>query len=251
MKHTKDNGVIPNYTCNGFGVTKEVAKRTAELCGAVAVSHYGDDQCFNAVEQFVNAGMDQVNIHYMLAKETLNALQDLIDDIVNDPRLKGLNAVVLLQYKPHGRGIGKFHSISIDDYKKILNYAELRNVSLGFDSCSAPMYFKAVEDDVDYNNKTMYAEPCESGLFSFYMNVRGEYFPCSFAEGEGDWKEGIPYQESSRFMGVWYHPRIVEWREKLINSSKSCDCKSVSICRSCPLYTEVSNCKLIQLEVLE
>ncbi len=38
MEYSKEHGVIPNYTCHGLDVTKEIAKKTAELCGAVAVS---------------------------------------------------------------------------------------------------------------------------------------------------------------------------------------------------------------------
>jgi hypothetical protein len=38
MEYAREKGVIPNYTCHGFDVTPEIAKRSSELCGAVAVS---------------------------------------------------------------------------------------------------------------------------------------------------------------------------------------------------------------------
>ena len=38
MKYSKDNGVIPNYTCNGTDMTLDIAEKTANLCGAVAIS---------------------------------------------------------------------------------------------------------------------------------------------------------------------------------------------------------------------
>lgn len=50
MQLARDHGVIPNVTVNGMGVDETVAKRLAGLCGAVAISHYGDDLCFNAVD---------------------------------------------------------------------------------------------------------------------------------------------------------------------------------------------------------
>lgn len=248
MEYSRENGVVPNYTTNGKFVNDEVARKTAKLCGAVAVSMYDKDQCYNAVQLFVDAGMEQVNIHFMLSNESIWQLQRLIDDVHTDERLKGLKAIVLLQYKPHGRGITRFKSVKVLDYKNIIKYAEEKKVGLGFDSCSAPMYFKAIEDDPQYKNKTMYAEPCESGLFSFYMNVDGEYFPCSFAEGEPGWEKGLPYKEFESFMHIWDHPRILEWRTKLILSSQKAynacgTCKSMSICRSCPLYPEVTKCK--------
>lgn len=36
-----------------------------------------------------------------------------------------------------------------------------------------------------------YVEPCEICRFSSYVNVDGEYFPCSFVEGLPGWEHGI------------------------------------------------------------
>jgi Radical SAM superfamily len=43
LKWTRDRDIIPNYTTNGIDVTEEVAQKTKELCGAVAVSVQGAD----------------------------------------------------------------------------------------------------------------------------------------------------------------------------------------------------------------
>ncbi len=253
MAHTKEIGVIPNYTTNGFGVTKEVAEKTAKLCGAVAISLYDKDQCYNAINEFTKAGMTQVNIHYMLCEETFDAAFELINDVHIDSRLKGLNAIVFLQYKPHGRGVGKFTSIqNIDKFKSLIEHANDTNVGIGFDSCSAPLYFKAINNEPNYKQLSEYAEPCESGLFSFYMNVEGKYFPCSFTEGENDWEEGIDGNNPENFIDdIWFNPRLISWRNNLINSSKGCKCKSSSICRNCPIFA-ITSCKLnlIELEIL-
>lgn len=38
MEYSRAKGVIPNFTCNGYGTTPEFAEKVASLCGAVAVS---------------------------------------------------------------------------------------------------------------------------------------------------------------------------------------------------------------------
>ncbi len=254
MEYSKENGVIPNYTCNGKMVDEHVAEKTAELCGAVAVSYYDKNTCHDAVNHFVKAGVTQVNIHFMLAEETINNAHELIDDISTDERLKGLYGLIFLQYKPHGRGISNFTPImDLNNFNKMLKYAESKQVSYGFDSCTTPIYLKTIENTAEYQQKLIYVEPCESGLFSYYCNADGEFFPCSFMEGEGEWKTGISSDGVNDFVSeIWYHPRIVAWRDKLINSSKSCNCEQSRVCRSCPHYDAITVCKIdkIQLEVI-
>lgn len=257
MSYTRSIGVIPNYTTNGYGVTEEVAKKTSELCGAVAVSLYDKDMCFNAIEKFTKAGMTQVNIHFMLCEETIKEAINLVFyDVQDDDRLKDLNAVVFLQYKPHGRGIGKFTPIQdVNRFRDLIDIARLNNIGIGFDSCTAPLYFKAIENLPEYKQLSQYAEPCESGLFSYYLNVEGKYFPCSFTEGEKGWEEGIDGNNSDPkhfIQNIWFNPRMVEWRNNLIKSSAGCDCKSSNICRNCPVFN-ITSCKkpeLINLEIL-
>ncbi len=254
MEYSRKNGVVPNYTTNGYLVDEIVAEKTAKICGAVAVSLYDEDICYDAVKKFSDAGMKQVNIHYMLAEETLDKAFQVIDDISNDPRLSDLYAIIFLQYKPHGRGINQFSPIkSLDKFKKLLTYAEAKKVGFGFDSCSSPIYLKTIENTTMYEERLQYVEPCESGLFSYYVNVDGEFFPCSFMEGEKDWEKGISSDGINNFMeNIWYNKRIIEWRKKLINSSSSCDCKQSSVCRSCPGFPSVSSCKnsLIDLQIV-
>jgi MoaA/NifB/PqqE/SkfB family radical SAM enzyme len=59
MKYCREKGVIPNYTCNGFQVTSEVAKRTAELCGAVAVSIVDKEKTYDAIKKFTDAKLNK------------------------------------------------------------------------------------------------------------------------------------------------------------------------------------------------
>jgi MoaA/NifB/PqqE/SkfB family radical SAM enzyme len=237
MEFTRENGVIPNVTVNGM-ITEEQAKRLAGLCGAVAVSHYGDDLCFGAVQALSDAGLKQVNIHKLLSTETLAGCFRLIDQVKSDPRLKGLKAIVFLLLKPKGSR-NKMHRISdVADYDKLLNYARSKGVAIGMDSCSAPMALKSLPDEF-----TDSVEPCESGLFSIYVNVEGTVFPCSFTEGVPGWEAGIPITNDTDFLkDVWYHPHLVEWRNYLMASASGCNCSKKKECRACPIY-DITACK--------
>ena len=246
MEYTRLKGVIPNVTINGMGIDQEVAKRLAGLSGAVAVSHYGDDLCFNAVKALTDAGLKQVNIHALLSKETLPKCFRLIDQVKTDFRLAGLKAIVFLMLKPKGNR-NKLHGIdSLEDYKALLDYAREKGVGVGMDSCSAPMALKSLPSTFADS-----VEPCESGLFSIYVNVKGEIFPCSFTEGTSGWETGIDVPSASDFLkDVWYHPRLVAWRSNLIKSADGCVCDKKKDCRVCPVY-DITLCKSDLVEIVQ
>ena len=256
MQHCRDNNVVPNVTTNGMGIDEGVfpqaanprthAEQLARLCGAVAVSHYGiDDTCFDAVASLSSHGLKQVNIHKLLSEETYQSCFDLIDKASTndptraDPRLKGLRAIVFLLLKPKGDR-NTFHPIrSMGHYKDLLEYAQAKGVMVGMDSCSAPMALKSLDASCIPS-----IEPCESTLFSIYINVKGEVFPCSFTEGTPGWERGIDATNAVSFgKEVWYHPKLVEWRKNLLRSSEGCTgCAVQKYCRSCPVY-DVTICQ--------
>jgi len=189
-----------------------------------------------------------VNIHYMLSLETYDKAFEIVNDIATDPRLKGLNAIVFLQYKNKGMNTDKFHCIpSVDAYKRLISHCESKNVSYGFDSCSAPLFFQSIKDRPEAERLIQMAEPCESfGMFSSYINVKAEYFPCSFSEGEKDWEEGMNVLECDDFLkDIWFSEKLNKWRNIMLKSSESCDCDMAKHCRSCPIF-DITACKHIK-----
>jgi hypothetical protein len=241
---TRSNGVIPNITINGYRMNDNWYDFLANACGSVAVSRYDNDTCFNAVQELTKRGLKQVNIHQVLCEDSYDDCMELLKNSQEDRRLENLNAILFLMLKPKGRGKGVKPLTSIDKFKKLVDFAFDNKIKLGFDSCSAPTFLKAMENEKEINKYITFMEPCESGLFSFYGNTKGEYFPCSFMEGQPGWETGISAVEVNDFIeDVWKHPRLVKWREGLINSSKDCNCSLKKHCRSCPEYTQVSLCK--------
>ncbi len=218
MQHCRNVGVVPNYTLSGVDLTDEIAEATGRLAGAVAVSYHGDwGLCRNTIERMVKAGVKQVNIHAVTTdKATLVELIHQIKMAQERPDFK-LNALVFLSLKPKGRA-ARMHNIFDEDLKEVVNLARVLDIGVGFDSCSAhralAIYGKEQEQ---------YIEPCESSLFSAFCNVYGMFYPCSFAEGETEFPNGIyiPGQENFR-RDVWMSPEVVQWRGNLLKRGRTC-----------------------------
>jgi MoaA/NifB/PqqE/SkfB family radical SAM enzyme len=191
-----------------------------------------------------HAGLKQVNIHKLLAKETLQSCFDLIDKVTIDVRLCNLKAIVFLLLKPKGSRNRLTPIQSLDDYKRLLEYAQSKGVAVGMDSCSAPMALRSLPA-----SGIPSVEPCESTAFSLYINVRGEVFPCSFTEGTPGWESGVRLADVQDFVKeVWHGERLKNWRSRLLASSSDCNCDVKQHCRSCPVY-DVTVCKnqLVQI----
>lgn len=246
MEYAKSKGIIPNYTAHGLDFDNYAIEKTIELCGVVCISVVNKEKTFESIRKLHKAGMKQINIHFVLAKETFDSAINLINEIANNDIKEKINALVFLDYKPKGQDPSSMNSLTnIKDFTKITNACKENEISYGFDSCAAPMFLKSIEDPKEAKQAELFAEPCESGIFSSYINVNAEFFPCSFTEGENDWKQGINVLNVNSFTeDVWMNERTKEWREKLLNSSKNCNCKYAATCRSCPTFDSINICKV-------
>jgi len=250
MEYCREIGVVPNFTLTGIDLTDEIAEKVSKLVGALAVSCYQSDKnvCYNTIEKFVSLGIKQTNMHLMVSEETLPFVYEVLRDRLTDPRLKKLNAIVFLGVKPKGRAKHGFNPLKLVEYTKLIDYCLENSIPFGFDSCSAPKFEAAVRasdlPDDRKNQLLVSSESCESfGLFSSYINVHGEYFPCSFTENEvnddedgcGDWSQGLSVLDCEDFVrDIWYHPKVIETRKI---SLKTADCHG---CRKCLTFPEIN-----------
>ena len=218
MKYCRDNGVIPNVTINENKLDTSTARNLSMVCGAIAVSNTNSNNCYNTVETLNTIGMDQINIHQVISEENIDECYKLVDDCKTDERLKKLNAVVFLMLKPKGRGKDRKPIRNRDQYKKFIDYAIGKQVKIGFDSCSAFSFLKSVSNREKHEE---YVDPCESGLFSLYINVDGLVSPCSFSE-ETEYKMNFDMLKIEDFVtDVWYNKEMIVWRNKLITNKKN------------------------------
>ena len=215
FKYCRANGIVPNVTINAHNMTSDQYDMLSKYCGAIAVSLYDYNDCYSAVYNLAQRGMKQVNIHVMFSHETFERCQRAISDAINDTRLVGsLNAIVFLHLKPKGRAEGGAFTIPSDDeFKELVEMALEYGAGFGFDSCSANKALKVLPPEMH-----QYVEPCESTLFSMYINVDGLAFPCSFAEGH---YKGVDIEK----INPWNADEYVDFRKKCL----ACN-------RKCPLY---------------
>ena len=229
------NGVKPNVTVNGQGVDDATADRLVSTCGGVAVSVYDKDISYNAIKKLTDRGLTNCNIHFMICEQTYEKAKEVIRDIKSDPRLEKLHALVLLSLKPHGRGKNTYYTkLSQERFTELVDYVWEQQAPIGFDSCSAAKFDRAIINHPNREALMQMVEPCESTKFSIYINTDGNFYPCSFMEGEivedgGDWTKGLSVADTTDFMkDIWNHPETLKFREKCIG------CTSHGI--SCPHY---------------
>ena len=222
MHYCRNKGVVPNVTV--ANVSDETADKLANVCGAVAVSlHHDKDVCYNSIKKLTDRGMKQTNMHVVICNETLHNVYDVIEDYINgDKRLEKLNAIVLLSLKQKGRG-SKYTPLTQNQFNELFEYAMKYNIPLGMDSCSCTKLMKAVENCPNKKDIETLSDPCESGIFSWYINTYGFGFPCSFTEGEGEWNKGIDLKNNIDFLNdVWYSEDVIQWRDNLLKIGRKC-----------------------------
>ncbi len=225
FRYSRDNGVTPNLTING-DVDDHEFDKIAELCGACAVSIYDKELSYNAIKKLTDRGMKQVNIHYMISEETYEKAFEIMNDMKTDPRLSKMKALVLLSLKTKGRSVGKYHQLTQDNFNNLVNYALNNNISIGFDSCSAQKFMKSVKGHPNEKQFEQSAEPCESTLYSLYIDVKGDFYPCSFSPGTSGWENGISVIDCKNFIeDIWFNEKTRKFSEGVIkcrNCNKSC-----------------------------
>jgi len=238
MEYCRENDIVPNITVNGNCYKKDF-DNIAKYCGAVAVSHYDDDLCFNAVKEFTDRGMTQVNIHKLLADETIDECFDLVNKVTSDKRLAKMYAVVFLTLKPIGDRNTMSPPKDFERYKELIDYCNEKGISYGFDSCGSLPYLKALEGTQLYDKAVQYIEPCESYMFSLYVNVDGIAYPCSFLESDPAYN-GIYLPTVSNFLkDVWYSQEAVDFRSTLLKTVENNELG----CRECPKYKLYDMCR--------
>ena len=234
FQHCRNNNVIPNVTINGADpLTDEQISTLVNLTGAMAISINSSikDNGYDLIERLSKAGARQLNIHYVISKQSIEFAYQLANDVKNNPKLNGVNAIVFLGLKPKSRG-QQFDVLPTEDYIKLVDYCMSNDIRYGFDSCSSPRFETAVSmSSAEESVKKMLigcAERCESSLFSAYVDTYGHYWHCSFGEGM-DIANGIDLKNVKNFMSeVWNSEKTKSWRNRLFELN-----------RECPLYKEI------------
>ena len=228
----RNNGIVPNFTTSGFGLTKKAAGLCGQYCGAVAVSWYRSDYTHSAIQMLLEAGV-KTNIHYVLAGSTIN---EAIERLESSAFPRGINAVLFLLHKPIGQG-SQEDVLAYDDERVSRFFAMMDKGGLpfkfGIDSCTTPGVINYCK-----NVSIESIDTCEGGRFSCYISPDMKMLPCSF-------------DQSSRFevslrdhaiQEAWDSKAFADFRETL--KTACADCNDQADCKGgCPLLPEIVLCK--------
>lgn len=225
MEVTRNKGIIPNITV--ADINDEVADKLTEYCGAVAVSRYVNKNfCYDSVKRLTDRGMTQINIHQLICKETFEQTLETINDIHNDPRLSKLNAIVFLSLKTKGRAKKGFTPITQEMFSELTHLCLDSNTRFGFDSCGAHKFLNSIEGFEPQIKKALQesAEPCESSIFSIYIDTHGKFFPCSFSPETDVWStDGLDVVNCEDFIeDIWYNEQTEQFRKTLLCNNRNC-----------------------------
>lgn len=235
IEYTASKGLVPNYTTNGRGLTDEILESTRKHCGCVAISAYPPyDETSNAISKLIHNGI-KTNVHFILDAISI----DTAIDWLNDPPefLRGINAIVFLNYKPSGRNVFENkllrHSTRLEEFFRLATSAQ-RKLKVGFDACCVSGVFARA------NVNTSMVDACDAGRFSMYVSVDLKVYPCSFQRSLAG---GDQLDNETTLLDIWITSRNMRAFRSYFSSDRCGTCNHRSVCMNgCPLFDELVVC---------
>lgn len=235
----EEGNIIPNYTTNGSNLTREILNASKRYCGAVAVSYSEErsKEVLEATKKLLSFNI-QTNIHIVLLKSRIPNLAEITEQFAK----LGVSNVVLLLFKPMGRGVNLTHElIDSGDRKslsfellKILTFKKKYGLRLSIDACSSFMV-----KDFPFLPESI--EGCTGAIYSAYIDWDLNLKPCSFMQNT----QGVSIRNKS-IKDAWNSSLFTSFRNKLLTPRfEGCThCKFFTSCFSgCSLRPDIVFCE--------
>ncbi len=232
----EDNGIVPSFTTNGRGLSAEILDASRRYCGAVAVSAYEPyGETWAATRRLLDAGI-KTNLHFVLDTRSIGTAIEWME--TPPPELKGINAVVFLNYKPVGRTSAGAGTLRASPYMKEffrLACEENHPFRVGFDSC-------LVSGLVTYTQTNpVWFDACEAARFSMFISEKSLAYPCSFMEAAAVGERVT----DSNLRPIWQRSALFKHFRDTLLGPHCPACPKKSICMGgCPVYPEVNLCQI-------
>lgn len=233
LMECRNNGIVPNFTTSGSGMTEQLAKICANYCGAVAVSWYRSEYTMKAIQLLHQAGV-KTNIHYVLNKETIHEALFLLK---NKRFPQEINSVVFLLHKPIGLGSEK-NVITRDneEFTKLIDCLTRENhdLKIGFDSCTVPMLVNNIGNiDMDC------LDTCEGARWSAYITPDMKMLPCSFDNQDQRWAVDL---RKHSMLEAWNSNEFENFRSYLRGACPKCSLRNLCM-GGCPICPQINVCE--------
>lgn len=235
LKYTASKKVVPNYTTNGRGLTDEIFDATRKYCGAVAVSAYPPfDEATKTIKRLIHNGI-KTNVHFILDAISI----DTAINWLNEPPkfLRGINAIVFLNYKPLGRKVYEKkllrNSTRLQEFFRLATSLQ-KSLKVGFDACCVSGVFAHT------NTNIAMVDACDAGRFSMYVSEDLKVYPCSFQSGLAG---GDQLDSATTLLDIWLKSRNMKAFRSYFSSNRCGTCSHRSVCMNgCPLFDELVVC---------
>lgn len=234
LKYCRDNGIVPNFTTSGLGMTKEKAEICKKYCGAVAVSWYRQQSTLDAINMLLDAGV-KTNIHYVLSNKYID---EAIERLQNETMLfpAGINAIIFLLHKPVG--LGQQEEVLTTKHPRLQEFFDLVDSGnfpwkIGFDSCTVPGLLNHTKN---INPDSM--DTCEGGRWSMYISSDMMAMPCSFDNQNLQWGYDI---SNDTIQNAWDSDVFENFRNHFKSSCPSCKSR-LSCYGGCPIVNDIVLC---------
>lgn len=226
LKFTKNIGIVPNFTTNGYNLTNEHIVASKKYCGAVGLSLYDDTEHFKMVlDKFAKQGV-RVNAHIVLQGGNVDQLIEKLNDIedVTDQ----LNAIIFLNYKPINKRI-HFTRLQESEFLNVYEKAiDIGFDKIGFDSCLAS-YVSKIQQQHRYTF-------CDSALHSAYISEELHISPCSFVASE----LALDLNQMT-IEDAWNHKMFQEFVSREVNNECN-SCNVLHLCKGGCKYFDINYC---------
>ena len=233
LKLCRENGIVPNFTTSGLGISEQKAKICKEYTGAVAVSWYRAPHTEQAIKLLLQAGV-KTNIHYVLGN---NTIEEALDRLIHHDFPEKINAVIFLLHKPVG--MGKNDNVLKAGDPKVRRFFDIIDngkfdFKIGFDSCSCAGIINFAPG-IDHNS----IDYCEGARFSCYIDAQMNMMPCSFANDDSEWYINL---QDYTIQDVWNSKTFDKFRNYLRNACA--ECKDKEYCGGgCPILSGITLCE--------
>jgi MoaA/NifB/PqqE/SkfB family radical SAM enzyme len=220
LEYCRKNKVVPNYSTSGKGLTEKEVE-ISKLCGAVAVSDYDKPFTYTAINKFTNSGI-LTNIHTIFTYQNYEKLANLLSG--NNPwkgklDIKQINAVVILLFKPQGKGKDMTQLIPTPEQISVISellFVKDVKTKVGVDSCFANHIMNNVSKEILDEYKPI-LRSCEASRFAMYISPSMNALPCSFANSK--FEVGI----TSSIADIWNKSGpFLHVRERLEKNETKC-----------------------------
>ncbi len=231
VEHCHDKGLIPNLTTSGLSNLERVlglATRFGQI--NVSIDGLGDDyKAVRGFDGFAQADAAVVKLRKRTSKVGINVVitrhnMGNLDEILAYAAKRKLNEVELLRFKPAGRGIQAFSSMTCTDKQhreflpKVLAGAKRHRLRIRVDCSYMPMIAHHKPSPELLAQLAVYG--CTGGDFLIGVKANGKVSACSFAAApeDGPTVDSLtPYWQQETAFGAFR-----TWRNAA-EPCKSCD----------------------------